>query len=181
MCTAAAYAVPVQVGSFSFGGETFQAWSVGAGGTTWTDANSFANSNGETLAILDTASENTAVFNWLSTNHPTLWNNIGVGPWIGGIQATSADPFRWVDGSTVTNAIWGPSQPDGNEGYPNALLFYPQDGRWGDYGAQCGAGSCGAGNVLGFVTEDVPEPGTLALFGTALLGFGWFRRREAKA
>jgi hypothetical protein len=184
----AANASPVLVGTTTFGGETFQAWNAGSGGITWNAASSFAASNSLALATLDTAGENSAVYSLVSSLG--LFNTVGLGPWIGGIQHSATDPFVWSQtgvafGSFETSNFNTASsgQPDAAEGYPNAVLFYPNNGKWGDYGAQCGAGLCGAGNVLGFVTEAntaVPEPVTLSLFGAGLAGAAALRRRRKK-
>jgi hypothetical protein len=179
----AASAAPILAGSTSNAGSIYEFYSV-QGGISWNSANAYALGlgGGAHLAILDSATENSFV----AAAIPLSLINAPLGPWIGASKASANASFQWVNGAVFAafeNGNWGGGQPDGFEGYPSGVLFFPNaTGKWGDYGAQCGAGACSRLDpVSGFVVERaVPEPSTVALIAMALLsllGFGMMRRR----
>ena len=113
---------------------------------------------------------------------PTIWE------FIGNISVTSPNPFTIahddgatfvVNGMTVVNAP-GPTSPSTTPGtYTGAAsgsvpftLIYTEC---------CGGPAVLQVSLLAPVSAPVPEPGSIALFGTAVCAFVWNLRRRRKA
>jgi hypothetical protein len=185
-----ASASPILAASISNSGSTYEFYSV-SGGINWNDANAYALGlgSGAHLAILDSAAENSFVAAAIPLS--LINSKSTLGPWIGASKTSANVPFKWVNGAVFAafeNGNWAGGQPDAFEGYPTAVLFYPNaTGKWGDYGVQCGAGGAVGPDVCdrldpvsGFVVERVPEPSTVVMSAMALLslfGVGMMRRR----
>ena len=100
---------------------------------------------------------------------PFEYTNITTGCTLGNSSTTNAGPggcadyFVSLDDSTATPGLTGPSQPFGYIGLTD--LQYPGDHDFQD---------------LGVLVTEVPEPASMALFGSALLGMGFRHRRNKK-
>jgi hypothetical protein len=143
---------------------------------TWDNSQSEALSLGGNLATVNSAAENTWIFNTFAL---TAADN-GADLWIGlydpdkgdGTGAQHAADFIWIDGEAVTYTNWAPGEPNDNpqEGgaYFAALTAYAHDGLvpgdWNDKKDDSqGVPSMG-------VVEVMPEPASLAwLTSSAML------------
>jgi hypothetical protein len=174
-----AIADPIAVGTFS--GHTYKLY-YESGGINWDDANALAISQGGYLVVLETSAENAFVAGLVAA-YPSLYNDLGLGPWLGGFSQSNNDPFQWVNGAPFSSypAPWQSGQPDWSEGGAMGLLYYnggsKSGSNWGDYGQINGVGGQ-AGIVLGYVVE-VPEPSLILLLGIGLGAIslvGWRRK-----
>lgn len=87
--------------------------------------------------------------------------------------------FRQAGSYVVTLGVHGYGNKDALLGYQAGIIFRPNVG-WENFGAwrlSVGVLTGSLGN-LHEIGAEVPEPGTLALFGVGLLGAGWLRRRR---
>jgi hypothetical protein len=172
-------AVPIKWGT---NGHYYEA--ISASNITWSQADVAAESstfqgvNGH-LATITSAEENSFIFIELG-----IYNNPY---WLGGFQPDELpEPpydvgWQWVTGETWNYTNWNSGEPnDGNsvERTEDALAFawYDEDGTWNDAPAIYPYGN--GGYVVEY--EPIPEPATMLLLGTGLIGLAGARRKFKK-
>ncbi len=140
---------------------------------TWHDAKTYAEGLGGYLATLTSQEENDFV-----------WNNIGyVKSWLGGTDEMGEGNWQWVTGETWDYTNWASPQPDNIGGSQDHLQFwnlnYP--GQWDD--ANCDIVFTGTHGYMNIEWDSapVPEPTTMLLFATGLLGLAGFRRKTRRS
>lgn len=126
---------------------------------TWTASQAFALTLGGNLVTINDAAENQWVFN--------MWGDHFL--WIGLNDIQNEGTFVWVSGEALTFTNWSFGEPNDANGIEDYVNMYPNTfstGEWND---------CDNGVIcVGFngVVEVVPtpEPTTILLFGTGLVG-----------
>ena len=147
--------------------------------SSWTDAETYAQTLGGHLVTINNATEDAWVYNTFSS-----FGGVSRTLWIGlndvGVEGT----FVWVNGEPVTYVNWHAFEPNnygGNEDY--CFIFPPADGRaslWNDndnFGTI--GGSTATIPVFG-VVEVVPEPSTLALAGSGIAAWALRKTRRTR-
>lgn len=148
---------------------------VSAQATSWADARTQAQAIGAgwDLATITSLEEQNFITSLLGAAPGVL-----VEYYIGGVE-TSSNNYEWVTGEAFSFSYWGWGEPNNPMSEPYIAL----DGRhpnwgWNDY---TGAG---ASFILGYVAEQhtnpVPEPASIFLIGTGLLGLASFRKLRLK-
>ena len=176
--TAPAHATPIQWSTASGGNGHWYEF-IDDEGITWDEANADASSlyGPDTyLATITSEEENTFVFNLGIENRPI---------WLGGYQddgAAPAEGWHWVTGEEWNYTNWAPGEPNDWKGtVENALAFafFEGDGTWND--APDSTRYLGDGGyVIEYDSAPVPEPATMLLFGTGLVGLVGGRMRRKK-
>lgn len=170
------------VTSTTYGGDTYSLYSDG--GVDWADAESYAASQGGTLAVLTSSTQTTAVYDALINNgFFTTSGGAGEEAWLGGSPASpdsngaTTDPnnWAWVTGDAWTSFDEGNFDSGEPNGDYNSHLGINLDGtaQWNDEG--------NTSEIGGFIVETpsgVPDGGmTIAMLGTAVSGLALIRRK----
>ncbi len=154
-------------------------------GISWTQANALADGsefNGMAghLVTITSEEENSFVFSTLDVGDRALW--------LGGYQGATDDPeadWYWVTGEAWSFTNWADGEPnDWNGTVENALAFafFEGTGTWNDApmdhtGYDSGMGG---GYIVEYDVLPVPEPATVLLFGTGLVGLFSLRSRKIR-
>lgn len=184
LCTGSAYAMPFQ-------------WSSSVGGNDhwydvvleqpetylrWEDARSAAEARGGHLATLTSAAESNFVWGLLADlNFSSYWlggYRIQPDQKLGNVDdAGSSAHWSWVTGEAWEYYNWEVGEPNNGVGRTqNYLHYWRSDGKWDDMEN----GRYMAGYVVESETAPVPEPATMILFGTGLVGIVGYRNRRKK-
>ena len=136
----------------------------------WFQGESTANSLGGHLVAINDAAEN----EWLRQN----FNN-GLDAWIGLYQLPNEGEWQWTTGEPVTFTEWWIGEPNDKDGVEHWAYRigvsnpqYWNDSPWDDRGP-----ARGIAEFASYPQYAVPEPTTMLLFSTGLLG-AFLRRRK---
>ncbi len=159
-------------------------WTVGSGGngnsyesisapnTTWTQANNLAIAAGGHLATITSAAENSFVFSLSAVSSSQYW--------LGGIQsATGSEPlgdWEWVTGEAWSFASWAGGEPNNSTWGDEDSLVSWGAGVWNDAPTEW-SGYRNGGYVIEFESAAVPEPSTLLLLGSGLIGLVCMKKK----
>lgn len=156
---------------------------------TWENSNTLANQYGGHLVTLTTAAENNFVFSYFYAAYGGMQGYFlgGYQPNGGVFKADEVDPssgWAWSNGELWSYTNWSVGQPD-NSAYDgvhseNYLHYFPAanaiDSGWDDIENR-------PNSMYGFIMErevaPVPEPATLFLFGTGILGLIGARKKRS--
>jgi hypothetical protein len=151
-------------------------------GLSWEDAAGMADASGGHLVTLTSEAEN--LFVWDHVLLPNLGDTLYKSYWLGGYQNDfSAEPdggWAWVTGEDWIYENWHPGEPNNGANQDQHYLHFwdTDNGQWDDM--QNGS------HVGGYVIEysdmptATPEPGTMFLLGSGLLGLAGLRRKLSK-
>ncbi|HYA39623.1 MAG TPA: lectin-like protein [Candidatus Methylomirabilis sp.] len=159
-------------------------WSISSGGnghfydttpagSSWTDAEAYAISQGGHLVSIDDSAENAfiqATFLTGPSATEDFW--IGLNSPVG--DFTDPATWVWVNGSTSNYRNWRPGQPDfgtGNDRF--AAINFTGDATWDNYPNSSFRMPRGIYEV-----EAVPVPSAVWLFGSGLLGLVGVAQRK---
>jgi hypothetical protein len=154
------------VGFTSFGSSCY---ALSTTNTTWTAVLAEAQAAGGSLASVGSAAENAFILATFMPGQSRLW--------IGLNDIASEGTFVWSNGDAVTYTNWSAGEPN-QFGDEDAVEMY-DSGQWNDLGAN--NSRFGVIEVAA-AQSTVPEPMTVTLMGTGLLGVmgvGYSRRRKA--
>lgn len=98
---------------------------------SWEDAKAYCESIGGHLAVIESAEENVALFDYICSK--------GVeNAYFGYSDSVEEDSWTWVDGSSSAYANWHSGEPNGESSNEDYAMFYYKfdDGTWndGDFG-----------------------------------------------
>jgi hypothetical protein len=173
LVSGAAWAVPVTYGA---NGHEYDV--IFSSGIEWVDAALSAGGQGEgwELATITGQEEQDFV--------AALIRDLGSEFWLGGFQIpgtmSATEDWAWITGEDWSYTHWNPGEPnDVNGAGSEQFLAMWASGGW-DYWNDEG----NLGNISGYVIENstapVPEPASLVLIGSGLLGLAGLRRKLKK-